>query len=63
MTEMKNIFDVNTSLKGVDYLTKPIRELVTYPDFSEIAFQKIIDISNMTTTQIENINLPGGNNG
>lgn len=44
-------------LTGKDYIHKPVKELVEHPDFSQHAYRVMIAISDMTTAQIEQINL------
>lgn len=47
-------------LTGKDYFNRPYVELQSHPDFSNHAFRVINAISNMTTKEIEQINLIGG---
>jgi len=51
---------VKPKLTGKDYIHKPVKELVNHPDFSQHAYRVMIAISEMTTAQIEQINLPNG---
>jgi hypothetical protein len=46
-------------LKGVNYMSTPITQLVHEPDFSEKAFQKMVLISNLSTEEIEALDIPG----
>lgn len=44
-------------LTGNDYVNKPLKELVSHPDFSQHAYRVMIAICDMTTAQIEQINI------
>lgn len=49
--------DSNRKLTGMDYLTMTVTELVQYPNFSQHAFRVMTEIANMTTEEIENLDV------
>lgn len=46
-------------LTGCDYMTRPYLELSSHPDFSPHAHRLISAISEMSTEQIENLDITG----
>jgi hypothetical protein len=44
-------------LRGIDYFTKPIRELVKHPDFTEAAFDNVLKLSKMTSEDLAKMEL------
>lgn len=46
-------------LTGMDYLTKPVTELQSHPDFSPHAMRVVIAVTEMTTDKLENLDLLG----
>ncbi len=50
-------------LTGADYLNEPTRELMMHPDYSAHAHRVMIAVSDMTSAQLEQLNLTGDNNG
>ncbi len=47
-------------LTGEDYFRNPLEQLMAHPDFSNHALRVIGAISQMTTEQLENLNILGG---
>jgi hypothetical protein len=43
----------------IDYLTRPIRELMYHPDFNIADFKKAIALSRLTGEEIQLITVPG----
>lgn len=59
---LKGVILDEDELTGTDYLTRPFSELVKHPDFSRHAMRVAIAISQMTTAQLEELNLGGNDN-
>jgi hypothetical protein len=50
-------FTSNEELTAFDYMNRSVLELMSHPDYSELAMRKIAHICTMTSAQLESLNL------
>jgi len=64
--ELQGLFDdtiFDDTLRVIDYLTRPIKELIKHPDFDIEAFKKAIALGRIPSNQLEDITIGiGGTN-